>query len=44
MGTGVGSFVNGNSFMKLPDFVRDVWAGQRNVLIMDGVNQEVVVV
>ena len=42
--TGVGNLVHGNSFMKLPELVRDVWAAQRNVLIMDGINQEVVVV
>ena len=33
-GTGVGNFVHGNSFMKLPDLVGDVWAAQGNILIM----------
>ena len=43
-GTGVGDFVHGDSFMKLPDLVWDVGEAQRDVLIVSGVDQEVVVI
>ena len=42
--TGVGNFLHENSIVKLQDLIRDVEAAQRDVLIVNGVDQEVVVV